>query len=214
MQKIIDKILFPHTTLSRIFPPDTDLKAVKSEIRAAVKRALNGVTPVEHPRLINVCGLPASGKSAVCKAIKAEHPELLYISFDALMEELPVYLAEHLKNRQASFERWEIPARFTGYQLLKQAVRHKLPILFEHSNANPHHVDLYLEIRRIGYTIDIRYIDAAPDLVLPRLASRERFFSPERTRERAALLSKILPDLQKSADDFTVLPPWKEDFRP
>lgn len=214
MQKIIDEILFPHTTLSRIFPPDADLKAVKSEIRAAVKRALAGVRPVDRPRLINVCGLPASGKSAVCKAIKAERPELLYISFDALMEELPVYLAEHLKDRRKSFERWEIPARFAGYQLLKQAVRHKLPILFEHSNADPRHVELYQKIRQAGYTVDIRYIDAAPDLVLPRLASRERFFSPERTRERAAILSELLPDLRRTADDFTVLTPWKEPSRP
>lgn len=211
MQSVINKIMYPHTTLSRIFPPDADLPALKREIRAVLRRTLQGVEPVEHPYLINVCGLPASGKSHLCRALKSAAPELLYISFDAIMESLPAYLSDHLKNRQSSFERWEIPARFVGYRLLKAAVKHKLPVLFEHSNADPHHVELYQKIRQAGYTVDIRYIDAAPELVVPRLAQRERYFSPERTRERALVLNSLLPELRTTATSFSVLPPWNRD---
>ncbi len=211
MQSVINKIMYPHTTLSRIFPPDADLSAVKREIRAVLRQTLQGIDPVEHPYLINVCGLPASGKSHLCHALKSAHPELLYISFDAIMESLPAYLADHLKNRQKSFDRWEIPARFVGYQLLKQAVKHNLPVLFEHSNANPHHIELYQKIRQAGYTVDIRYIDAAPELVVPRLAQRERYFSPKRTQERAVILKGLLPELRQTATTFSVLPPWKSD---
>ena len=142
MQSVINKILAPYTTLGSIFPPDVDLLSIKREIRAAVRHALNGVTAVASPYLINVCGLPASGKTYLCRAFKAANAGMLYISFDAIMEDLPSYLSEHLKDRKKSFERWELPARFVGYQLLKQAVKHRLPILFEHSNATAHHIEI------------------------------------------------------------------------
>ncbi|MBO4519747.1 MAG: zeta toxin family protein [Alphaproteobacteria bacterium] len=210
MQSVINKILAPYSELSKIFPPDIDLRAIKQEIRNAVKHALEGIAPVEKPYLINICGLPASGKSCLCKAFKTVHKEILYISFDALMEDLPTYLSEHVKDRQRSFERWELPARFIGYQLLKQAVKHKLPILFEHSNATPYHIELYEKIKQAGYTVDIRYINADLELVLPRLEKRERYFSAQNTRARASALQEILPVLEKNADHFSILRPWRD----
>lgn len=210
MQSVINKILDPYTTLEKIFPSDVNLKTIKQEIRAVIQHALNGVAPVEKPYLINICGLPASGKTCLCRELKASRQEMLYISFDALMEELPTYLSEHTADRRKSFERWELPARFVGYQLLKQAVRHRLPILFEHSNATPYHINLYEKIKQAGYTVEIRYIDADADLVLPRLEKRERYFSPERTRERARILRELMPVLKQTASSFSVLPPWKE----
>ncbi|MBR1778103.1 MAG: zeta toxin family protein [Alphaproteobacteria bacterium] len=210
MQSVINKILAPYTTLSKIFPPDVNLAAIKQEIREVLRHTLKGVAAVDNPYLINVCGLPASGKTYLCKRFKNAHTEMLYISFDALMEDLPTYLKDHLKDRKKSFERWEIPARFVGYQLLKQAVKNKLPILFEHSNATPYHIDLYEKIKQTGYTVDIRYINAGPALVLPRLEKRERYFPAERTRERASILQELLPSFEKTATYFSILPPWKE----
>jgi len=210
MQSVINKILAPHSALSEIFPSDVDLRAIKQEIRSAVKRALDGIEPVEKPYLINICGLPASGKTYLCSAFKAAHKEILYISFDALMEDLPTYFSEHLSDRQRSFERWELPARFVGYQLLKQAVKHKLPILFEHSNATPYHIELYEKIKQAGYTVDIRYINADLNLVLPRLEKRERYFSPKNAQARACALQEILPVLEKTASHFSILQPWQK----
>lgn len=210
MQSVINKILYPHTTLGRIFPSDVNLQAIKREIREAVRHALSGVQPAASPYLINICGLPASGKTHLCRAFKAADAGMLYISFDAIMEDLPTYLSEHMHDRKKSFERWELPARFVGYQLLKQAVKHKLPVLFEHSNATPHHIELYEKIKQAGYTVDIRYINADPELVLPRLEKRERHFPPERTRERADILRKLMPVFEQTANVFSVLPPWKE----
>ena len=209
MQTVIDKIL-SHATLERIFPAGADLKALKRDIRQILQNALKGVVPVEKPYLVNFCGLPASGKSHLCRRFKSDHPEALYISFDALMESLPAYIAEHRTDRQKSFGRWELPARFIGYQLLKGAVNHKLPIVFEHSNATLFHIGLYEKIKQAGYTVDIRYIDANVALVLPRLEKRERYFSPERTKERALILKKLLPELKRTASRFSVLQPWKE----
>lgn len=211
MKSVINKILSPYTTLSKIFPPDVALPEIKRETRNIVRRALNGIHPVNDPYLINICGLPASGKTFLCRKFKEKHKEILYISFDALMEELPAYLNDRLKDRKTSFERWELPARFIGYQLLKQAVKHKLPILFEHSNATPDHIELYEKIKRAGYTVDILYIAADPELILPRLELRERYFSPERARERALILRELLPELERTATHFSVLQPWKED---
>ena len=211
MQSVINKILSPYTTLSAIFPPDISLIEIKKEIRGVIRHALEGIRPTDTPYLINICGLPASGKTYLCKSFKETHKDVLYISFDALMEELPTYLNEHLQDRKKSFERWELPARFIGYQLLKQAVKHKLPILFEHSNATPYHIELYEKIKQNGYTVDIRYIDAKPELVLHILEQRERYFSPERTQKRALILQELLPFFKQTATRFCVLPPWKEN---
>ena len=126
------------------------------------------------------------------------------------MEELPSYRRDYKENRQKSFERWELPARFIGYQLLKGAVRHRLPIVFEHSNATPFHIELYKKIKQTGYSVDIRYINAGAELVLPRLKKRKRYFSPQRTKERAVILKKLLPELKQTASRFSVLRPWKE----
>lgn len=213
MQSIINKILQPYTTLSRIFPPDVDLLSIKQEIRSALRHALSGVKPVANPYLINICGIPASGKTYLCRAFKAADAGMLYISFDAIMEDLPTYLSEHLQDRKRSFERWELPARFVGYQLLKQAVKHRLPILFEHSNATPYHIELYQKIKQTGYRIDIHYINADPELVLPRLEKRERYFSPERTKERASILQQLLPVFEQTANSFSILAPWKEKVK-
>ena len=40
---------------------------------------------------------------------------------------------------------------------------------------------------------------------------RERYFSPERARERALILRELLPELERTATHFSVLQPWKED---
>ena len=126
------------------------------------------------------------------------------------MEQLPPYQAEVKIDKQWAFERWELPARFIGYHVLKKAVKARLPIVFEHSNASPLHLELYEEIKKLGYTVEIRFISAEPPLVLPRLARRDRYFSPQNVMKRWETLQTLLPELQKTSDKFTFLKAWKE----
>lgn len=209
LQDVINRILGTRS-LSATLPDGFTPFLLKSDIRAILTRHLAGVFPVASPVLINISGLPASGKSVLATAFKAENPHFLYLSFDAIMEQLPPYQAEVKTDKQRAFERWELPARFIGYHVLKKAVKARLPIVFEHSNASPLHLELYEEIKKLGYTVEIRFISAEPPLVLPRLARRDRYFSPQNVMKRWETLQTLLPELQKTSDKFTFLKAWQE----
>lgn len=197
-------------TLSDVLPAGFRPIDLKSGVRPALTESFAGVFPVECPVLVNISGLPASGKSCYARAFKVEHPEFLYLSFDAVMESLPQYREAYGRDRVKAFSDWELPARFIGYRVLEKAVRARVPILFEHSNANRLHPALYRAITEEGYAVDIRCIDADAALVLPRLSRRARFFAPQKVFERQNLLKDLLPDLKDAATRFTFLKAWKE----
>lgn len=197
-------------TLSDVLPAGFRPIDLKSGVRKILTESFAGVFPVEHPVLVNISGLPASGKSFYARAFKAEHPEFLYLSFDAVMESLPQYREAYGRDRVKAFSDWELPARFIGYRILEKAVRARVPILFEHSNANGLHPALYRAITECGYVVDIRFIDADAALVLPRLSRRARFFATERVFERQKLLNGLLPELKAASTKFTYLKAWKE----
>ena len=102
-----------------------------------------------------------------------------------------------------------VPARFLGYRLLLLGLRNGWPILFEHSNALREHVDLYKKIKSLGYRIHMVCIDATPEMVIKRLARRNRFFPEEQVKKRWDCLIDLLPEYQKIVDDFKLIQPWK-----
>ena len=133
----------------------------------------------------------------------------LHIAFDAIMEALSGYQADYSLDRENAFLRWELPARFLGYRLLLLGLRNGWPILFEHSNALREHVDLYKKIKSLGYRIHMVCIDATPEMVIKRLARRNRFFPEEQVKKRWDCLIDLLPEYQKIVDDFKLIQPWK-----
>ena len=88
-------------------------------------------------------------------------------------------------------------------------LRNGWPILFEHSNALREHVDLYKKIKSLGYRIHMVCIDATPEMVIKRLARRNRFFPEEQVKKRWDCLIDLLPEYQKIVDDFKLIQPWK-----
>lgn len=159
---------------------------------------------------MNVSGLPGAGKTSMARRLLQQNPHWVYIGFDELMEALPAYRAEAAADPEAAFRRWELPARFAGYALLKECIERRFSIIFEHSNANNAHIGLYRKIMEAGYEVEIRFIDATPELVLPRVAARPRFFPPEGVTERWTLLQRLLPEYQKTVTRFSILGAWKK----
>lgn len=210
MQSAINSVLAPYTTLKDTLPSDVDAEVVLNEINNVIEAKLNTVFPEKNPLLINISGLPGSGKTVLARSMQQRDPSLLYIGFDDIMEDIPSYQREVQNDKKAAFERWEIPARFAGYCLLTKAVERKQPILFEHSNANKHHLDLYKKIIEKGYKVEIRFIEAEPDLVLPRLQNRPRYFPAEGVFERWDILQNLIPEYTRMVSKFTKLGAWKE----
>ena len=176
MALVAGGIFPPDLSLDSILPENVSAEAFLAEIERILAEKTASVPSSDHPVLINLSGLPASGKTYRSEKLRAKRPDLLYIGFDEIMESLSEYKKDFAVSPQKAFERWELPARWAGYRLLEKAVENRLPVLFEHSNANPKHLELYKNIIKEGYSVEIRFINAPPETVIPRLQKRARFF--------------------------------------
>ncbi len=210
MEKIICSIL-ENKTFEEVLPNNVDPSLAIIEAENLIQERISKIKKEQTPVFINIFGLPASGKTTIAKEILKTNQNLLYISFDEIMESLSFYRADYLKDKEWAFKRWELPARVIGYKLLNKSLKERLSILFEHSNAIPQHIGLYKKIISLGYSVEMQYINAMPDLVVNRLEKRGRFFDEKRVYERWDTLQKLIPEYKKMlADKFITLEPWKE----
>lgn len=162
------------------------------------------------PRLINVCGLPGSGKTWELDRLEALYPGYFRLAFDQIMENLSGYQQDYRQNRARAFQRWERPARVLGYYVLTRALENRWPVLFEHGNTPPQHLGLYQIIKyRHGYHLEIRWLKSAPEVVRPRLAARPRHFPQEELENRWLEFQRLLPAYRALADEFVELEGWK-----
>lgn len=166
LEGIVDSILFPYHTLEEVLPPGCEAGPVWMEFACWVDSQKVDIRASESPLFLNICGIPASGKSYWAEKWLSENGPCLHIAFDAIMEALSGYQADYSLDREKAFLRWELPARFLGYRLLLLGLRNGWPILFEHSNALREHVDLYKKIKSLGYRIHMVCIDATPEMVI------------------------------------------------
>ena len=71
---------------------------------------MSRAVPSAHPRFVQVGGIPGAGKSTFCAGRR--WTDRLFVSFDAIMENIPAYQTDIYRlGRAGSFKKWEIPAR-------------------------------------------------------------------------------------------------------
>lgn len=212
LDEITMSILSPHKCVKDVLPPEVDLDEVLAEYEQYCSRKMKNVHSFSSPELINVSGLPASGKSFHIRELMKmkEYESYLYISFDEIMESFSDYQQAYLKDREKAFCVWELLARYLGYELLKKGIENRYSILFEHSNSETKHIDLYKEIVSEGYSVCIKYIEATPEIVLDRLKKRERFFPEQQVYERWSVLQCLIPELKSIEVNFQIVQPWIE----
>lgn len=191
-------------------PKDFQDYNFKEIVRNIIKETFQNHS-VKKKEFINISGLPASGKTFWVKEFLQKKPEYIYVSFDLIMEKIPEYQNEYKFNPELAFNHWELPARYLGYYILFKAIYLGYPVLFEHSNANINHIDLYRNIKDYYYKMSIFFINAEPCLVLPRLNKRKRFFPNNRILERWDKISQINPILEKIVHKFQKIEPWRND---
>lgn len=164
-------------------------------------------------KLIQVSGAPGSGKTAYCKKI-APHT---YLSFDAIMEELPSYKADILKyGSKKAFQRNEITARIIGYEILCRAVENNLQIVFEHSGVNKAHTELFENLHKIGYKTESCFILCDLPTAIKRADKREkctaRYTAHNMIRTRFSKIEEYLPKYEKISDEIYVYDTTNNDF--
>lgn len=196
---------------------NTDYKAIKSkETEAIIAESLQGLKSVANPELRQISGIPGAGKSTYC----ATHlpPNFLFLSFDKIMTSLPSYQKELAQFGQVeAFEKYEMPARIIGYELLRRAMNMKLNIMFEHSGTNPAHLELFKNIHKKGYRTAVDFIVCNTSLAIQRAEERakkiNRYVPESLILERASRFKQYISAYQRLASSITFYD-GANNFRP
>ncbi len=192
------------------------------EYETLLALVLESAPSVKTPVLIHMLGIPGSGKSTFYHS-RQWSPHVL-ISFDKIMEELHGYQNDLTKlGNTAAFQKWEMPARIIGYELLRRAVMARKNIFFDHGglfnlgiNADSH-LDLLNKLPQYGYRTEMYYISCPANIALTRTLEREkqtRRHTPEAfIRERGRLIDEYVEKYSACVDVFYHLDNSCGDYR-
>lgn len=157
-------------------------------------------------QMLQVSGCPGAGKTTYCRKIAGDGA---FLSFDAIMESLPSYQRDlQSLGDEAAFARWEMVARVIGYEVLRRAVERKLGIVLEHSGVNPAHLELFANLKKLGYETCVRVIKCDLAMAERRAEEREKIthrHTPKKMIEqRFALVNNYIAKYQKIADKVLI----------
>jgi len=177
------------------------------EYERLIANLLNDAVSVPAPRFVQVGGIPGAGKTTFCKNFHWD--ERLFISFDKIMETLPGYQSDIYRlGTVKAFNRWEMPARIIGYEVLRRAVEKQTDIYLEHSGVNRPHVELIKNLKKKGYATEMYFILCNLDIACRRAELREkmtlRHTSKEMIVKRNDLVKIYLPEYEKLVDNLYI----------
>lgn len=190
------KVLMP--SLNKLV--NSEYQAIKTEeTERVISSLLSGLTKVDTPVLLQVSGIPGSGKSTYCKA--NQKPNYLYLSFDKIMVMLKGYNEDLSKyGAEIAFKNYEMTARVIGYELLNRAISNHYNIMLEHSGTNQAHLELFKNVKNKGYQTAVNFIVCDTNLAIKRAKERQKEINrhvPETTiRERAENFSNYIKAYQ------------------
>ncbi len=162
---------------------------------------------VSEPVLYHMFGIPGAGKSTFYR--QHSWPQHILVAFDDIMEKLPQYQNDLQKfGPVLAFQKWEIPARVIGYELLRRAIDEHKNIFFDHSAANTAHVNLIKNVPNYGYKTEMYQISCSLDTALQRVKDRESIINrhtPENlVRQRYEQVTKLAEQYKTIVDVFCV----------
>lgn len=200
--KLIDLI----PTISTIIPSDyTEIQSPQTE--ALIDNYLADVPSEEYPLIIHMSGIPGAGKSTFYQT--HTWPHHVFIGFDTIMEQIPEYQAD-VQNfgPAAAFNKWEIPARIIGYELLRRAVSQHKNIFFDHGALNSGHIQLLRNLKNLGYETEMYFINCAPEVAYQRTLKREQLTLRHTPRtlieQRQTLVQTCLSEYRKIMDTIYI----------
>jgi len=201
MKRITDSITdCEYHNIHKILPSDIDKVYVVKQIEKIIEKRIADYKPIDaKPNLINVSGIPGSGKTYYCEKVllkQKQFRDFIYIAFDDIMEDvdLPYHSEKLEKGTEYAFARWELPARIVGYELLRRAVEKRISVVFEHSSSISEHILLFQFLKEIeSYRVGFHYLDISIEEAIERTKKRQRFVPEDYFKARKWKLDLILP---------------------
>jgi probable phosphoglycerate mutase len=187
---------------------DTEYEAIKNDAyESVIEQMLAEAEFCDTPTITQVSGMPGAGKSSFCK--EKRNASSLFVSFDAVMEQIPDYHKD-VKEKGAAhgFKVWEMPARVVGYELLRRAIEKKANILLEHSGVNDAHLELMKNAKKLGYKTEVNFIMCEKEEAYRRVLKREKEekrHTPRKLVDDRAKLMEYYIDKYKNIADNTVI---------
>lgn len=183
----------------------SDYNTIKTqETERLIAESLSGFQSSDKPVLLQVSGIPGSGKSTFCS--KNQPKDFLYLSFDRIMTKLSGYQQELQENgAELAYRKYEMPARIIGYEILCRAINLHINIMFEHSGTNQAHLELFKNIADKGYRTVVDFIMCDTKLAIKRAREREKKINrhvPEQLIiERAERFSEYITAYKKLTNE-------------
>jgi len=145
--------------------------------------------PVEHPPLLVLSGLPASGKSHLAREISRRHPFAILES-DALRKALV---------KRPTYSQQESARVFAAcHALLEDLLSRGVPCLFDATNLKEaHRRPLYEIAERTGARLLIVEVRAADDVISRRLDARLRSEDP---KDRSEATREVYESMRRDAE--------------
>ncbi|MGE0262089.1 MAG: GNAT family N-acetyltransferase [Candidatus Obscuribacterales bacterium] len=208
-QTLYDKLGFKVSPLQQAKVIDFEEVPVTliGQATAMIEKQLQESEPTRQPTLVHLCGIPGSGKTYYTNKFLARNPFYCLVQFDGVMESLPGYTRDRDDlGARGAFERWEMPARAVGYQLLQALMENKRNVIFDHSAAFPEHLDLIGKARAWGYKVEMHYMQCPTEIALSRLEEREKAQNRHTPQQllfhRQNKLDELIPQYRKIVNRF------------
>lgn len=175
-----------------------------------IDKFISEAPTVSNPELVHMLGIPAAGKSTFYQQNKEQFEGYVFIGFDFLMMAHPKYREDvEILGPVKAFEKWEIPARIAGYELLARSVKAKKNIFFDHGGTPKCHQELLENVKKLGYKTRMFYIYCDVDVAIKRAEIREqqtkRHTPVEMIRARVEHVENNKNIYKKIVDEFIEL---------
>lgn len=178
LRKFISEMdMFSFGEIYKTFPIGIDQKQVISEFKKIKNKIIKSAVPQENKTIIHMAGIPGSGKSTYCQTVllkKFKKQDILYLGFDAVMEEISHYKIEKEKDAISAFKNWEIPSRILGYEILCEAFDKNLSILFDNGATFHKHIQILECFKKENYKLVMYYLGGTPNQLVGRIKNREK----------------------------------------
>lgn len=177
------------------------MMGVAPKMNALTEKLLAETQAVENPVFVFTSGVPGSGKTTLTRMLVNNTKQFsappAHHMFDQIMEAYPEYHEDYAAfGMETAFQKWEIVARVTGYETLRQLFNKRVNIVFEHSFSDATHVDLLRILKaETNYKLVYMPILCPVETCLERIKIRDkdkpRFVPIGYITERAELIKEL-----------------------